>query len=95
MSTPHALTYTHGEQTQHKLPLAGETVMGAAVYSPAGHKHTQNAPGVVVLCYAVLLFSRLRCVSMLADLYHSPCPPEDAVGAACIGSSEAIMLAGG
>jgi len=35
-----------------------------------------------------------RCVSMLADLYNCPCPPQDAVGAACIGSSEAIMLAG-
>lgn len=35
-----------------------------------------------------------RCISMLADLYNAPCPPEDAVGAACIGSSEAIMLAG-
>jgi glutamate/tyrosine decarboxylase-like PLP-dependent enzyme len=32
---------------------------------------------------------------MLSDLYNAPCPPEDAVGAACIGSSEAIMLAGG
>ena len=31
---------------------------------------------------------------MLADLYNCPCPPQDAVGAACIGSSEAIMLAG-
>jgi hypothetical protein len=72
--------------------------MGATVYSPAGHKHTQNAPRgdmlrCAVLCCVVL--PRLRCVSMLADLYHSPCPPEDAVGAACIGSSEAIMLAGG
>jgi glutamate/tyrosine decarboxylase-like PLP-dependent enzyme len=32
---------------------------------------------------------------MLSDLYNAPCPPEDAVGSACIGSSEAIMLAGG
>jgi hypothetical protein len=31
---------------------------------------------------------------MLADLYNAPCPPEEAVGSACIGSSEAIMLAG-
>jgi len=31
---------------------------------------------------------------MLSDLYNAPCPPEKAVGAACIGSSEAIMLAG-
>jgi glutamate/tyrosine decarboxylase-like PLP-dependent enzyme len=31
---------------------------------------------------------------MLADLYHSPVPQEEAIGAAAIGSSEAIMLAG-
>ena len=31
---------------------------------------------------------------MLADLYHSPSPPGKAAGAASIGSSEAIMLAG-
>jgi glutamate/tyrosine decarboxylase-like PLP-dependent enzyme len=32
---------------------------------------------------------------MLADLYNAPGSPDKAVGAACIGSSEAIMLAGG
>jgi glutamate decarboxylase len=39
-----------------------------------------------------------RCVSMLAHLYHSPAVDEngdgDAVGAPCVGSSEAIMLSG-
>ncbi|ETW03449.1 glutamate decarboxylase, variant 2 [Aphanomyces invadans] len=32
-----------------------------------------------------------RCVAMLADLYHAPGDP---VGTSCVGSSEAIMLAG-
>eukprot|EP00775_Hariotina_reticulata_P004515 gene4515-4768_t len=35
-----------------------------------------------------------RCVAMLADLYNSPVQQQDAIGAAAIGSSEAIMLAG-
>lgn len=39
-----------------------------------------------------------RCVSMLAALFHSPAVDEngvgDAVGAPCVGSSEAIMLCG-
>lgn len=35
-----------------------------------------------------------RCVSMLADLFHSPATGEQATGTASIGSSEAIMLAG-
>ena len=39
-----------------------------------------------------------RCVSMLATLFHSPAVDEngvgDAVGAPCVGSSEAIMLSG-
>ena len=34
-----------------------------------------------------------RCLTMLSNLYHSP-EPETATGAGCIGSSEAIMLAG-
>ncbi len=38
----------------------------------------------------------LRCVSMLARLWHAPTMDgpnnSDAVGTACIGSSEAIML---
>ena len=39
-----------------------------------------------------------RCVSMLAGLFHSPAVDEhgngDAIGAPCVGSSEAIMLGG-
>lgn len=35
-----------------------------------------------------------RCVSMLANLYHSPAKHDDLTGACAIGSSEAIMLAG-
>jgi glutamate decarboxylase len=36
-----------------------------------------------------------RCVQMLANLYHAPLAPgEKATGTGCIGSSEAIMLAG-
>lgn len=34
-----------------------------------------------------------RCIATLSNLLHSP-SPEDPVGAACIGSSEAIMLCG-
>ena len=39
----------------------------------------------VVLC---------RCVAMLADLFHAPGLGKDATGTACVGSSEAILLAG-
>ena len=35
-----------------------------------------------------------RCVSMLAQLFHSPSKDQDPVGAPCVGSSEAIMLCG-
>ncbi|KAG6962572.1 hypothetical protein JG687_00007074 [Phytophthora cactorum] len=36
-----------------------------------------------------------RCVTMLANLYHAPLEPgQTATGTGCIGSSEAIMLAG-
>ncbi|KAI9911530.1 hypothetical protein PsorP6_009094 [Peronosclerospora sorghi] len=36
-----------------------------------------------------------RCVTMLANLYHAPLQPgQKATGTGCIGSSEAIMLAG-
>lgn len=35
-----------------------------------------------------------RCVSMLAKLFHVSGKPEDAIGAPCGGSSEAIMLCG-
>ncbi|RLN69381.1 hypothetical protein BBP00_00000374 [Phytophthora kernoviae] len=36
-----------------------------------------------------------RCVTMLANLYHAPLEPgQQATGTGCIGSSEAIMLAG-
>jgi glutamate decarboxylase len=35
-----------------------------------------------------------RCIAMLASLFHSPSSSTDAVGAACVGSSEAIMLCG-
>lgn len=36
-----------------------------------------------------------RCVQILANLYHAPLAPgEQATGTGCIGSSEAIMLAG-
>ena len=35
-----------------------------------------------------------RCISMLAKLFHSPAKDDDPIGAACVGSSEAIMLCG-
>ena len=35
----------------------------------------------------------MRCVHMLAELWHSPCP-EETIGASTIGSSEACMLGG-
>jgi len=36
-----------------------------------------------------------RCINILANLYHAPLEyGEDAVGTGCVGSSEAIMLAG-